>query len=155
MKKVLHSLAAPAALLLLSLMPAACDDLFLPDQPAGPPADAYDVSEAREHPGETDVWVQGYIVGAAAGSKKLVFGGPYTKNTNLILGLRDTTAVKDDCLSVQLPAGEIRDALNLVDHPELAGQQLYIKGDLVDAYFGIPGLKSPSEYWMDSGSGPE
>jgi hypothetical protein len=152
MKKVLQRLAAAAAALLLL---AACEDLFRPDTPAGPPTSAYDISEARERPGETSVWVQGYIVGVATGSKKIAFGGPYTKNTNLILGLRDTTAVKEECLSVQLPSGSLRDALNLVDHPELAGQQLYIKGDLVDAYFGIPGLKSPSEYWIASGPGPE
>ena len=94
-------------------------------------------------------------MGAATSSKKAVFGGPYTKNTNLLLGLSDTTSVREHCLAVQLPSGKIRDALNLVDHPGLTGRELYIKGDLVDAYFGIPGLKSPSEYWMDSGSSPE
>jgi len=151
MKKVLHFPAVLAALLLL----AACEDLFSPNKPAGPPTSAYDVSEVREHLGEADVWVQGYIVGVATSSKKLVFGGPYSKNTNLILGLRDTTTVKEDCLSVQLPNGSVRDVLNLVDHPELTGQQLYIKGDLVDAYFGIPGLKSPSAYWIGSGPTPE
>ena len=151
MKKVLQLLAAFAAL----LFPASCEDLFQLDKSAGPPDEAYDVAEAREHAGEGNVWVRGYIVGAATSSKKAVFGGPYTKNTNLLLGLSDTTSVREHCLTVQLPSGKIRDALNLVDHPDLTGQELYIKGDLVDAYFGIPGLKSPSEYWMDSGSSPE
>ena len=152
MKKVLQLLAAIAVLLLAA---ASCDDLFQPNKPAGPPDSAYTVPEAYDHAGEEDTWVRGYIVGVATGSKKIVFGGPYSKNTNLILGPSDTTTVREQCLAVQLPAGELRDALNLADHPELTGRELYVKGDLVDAYFGIPGLKSPSEYWMHSGSSPE
>ena len=115
----------------------------------------YDVPEAPDHAGEYDVWVRGYIVGVATGSRKITFGGPYNKNTNLILGPSDTTTVREHCLAVQLPAGSVRDALNLVDHPDLTGQEIYVRGDLVDAYFGIPGLKSPRGYWMDSGSSPE
>ena len=151
MKRCIVLLAALAALLL----PVSCEDLFKPDVPAGPPESWYDVLEARERAGEDDVWVLGYIVGVASGSRRIVFGGPFSKNTNLVLGFRDTTTVRDDCLSVQLPSGPIRDALNLVDHPDLAGREIYIKGDLVDAYYGIPGLKSPSDYWMDSGTSPE
>ena len=151
MKNAPHLLAAVAALLLLS----ACEDLFQPNKPAGPPDAAYDVVEAREHAGETGAWVQGYIVGIATGSKKYVFGAPYTKNTNLILGLTDTTTVRENCLAVQLPSGQLRDDLNLMDHPDLTGREIYIQGDLVDAYYGIPGLKSPRAYWMHAGSSPE
>ena len=151
MKRHLRPLAALAALLLLD----ACEDFFQPDKPSGPPDGAYAIPEAYEHAGESGAWVQGYIVGIATSSRKFVFGGPYIKNTNLILGPSDTTIVRERCLAVQLPAGKIRDSLNLVDHPGLTGREIYIKGDLVDAYFGIPGLKSPSEYWMDSGSSPE
>ena len=152
MKRCIDLLAALAALLLL---PVSCEDLFKPDKPAGPPDSAYDVLEAREHAGEDDVWVLGYVVGVASGSRNIVFGGPFSKNTNLVLGIRDTTTVRDSCLSVQLPAGPVREALNLVDNPDLTGREIYIKGDLVDAYYGIPGLKSPSDYWMDSGTDPE
>ncbi len=149
MKNTLRFLAALAASLVLL---ASCEDLFQPGKPAGPPESAYDVTGAREHAGEKDIWVRGYIVGVATGSKNIVLGGPYTRNTNLILGQSDTTTVRECCLAVQLPAGAIRDALNLQDHPDLTGREVYIKGDLVDAYFGLRGLKSPSDYWMDSGS---
>ena len=152
MKRYFDLVAAIVALLLPAV---SCEELFKPDKPAGPPESWYDVPEAREHAGEEDVWVAGYIVGVASGSRNIVFGGPFSKNTNLVLGIRDTTTVRDSCLSVQLPAGPVREALNLVDHPDLAGREVYIKGDLVDAYYGIPGLKSPSDYWMDSGTDPE
>lgn len=107
---------------------------------------AYDVAEARLHPGESSVWTWGYIVGAATGSKKVAFAPPFGKNTNLVLGTRASTADLDHCLSVELPAGAVRNALNLQDHPELLGRGIYIRGDLVAGYYGIPGLKAPSEY---------
>jgi len=107
---------------------------------------AYDVSEARLHPGETGVWVQGYIVGVATNTKKVAFEPPFNKRTNLVLGTRASTNDIDYCLSVELRAGEIREALNLQDNPDLLGTKIYIRGDLVSAYYGIPGLKAPSEF---------
>ena len=45
------------------------------------------------------------------------------------------------CLSVNLPSGRVRDALNLVDNQSLLGRKVCIKGNIVEAYYGIPGLK--------------
>ena len=107
---------------------------------------AYDVAEARDRAGETGVWVYGYIVGVATNTRKVSVTPPFNKNTNLVLGARASTTDPDYCLSVELPAGAVRDALNLQDHPELLGRGVYIRGDLVAAYYGIPGLKAPSKY---------
>ena len=107
---------------------------------------AYDVTTARTRAGENGVWVTGYIVGVATGTGRFSFTPPFTKNTNLVLGVRASTTDKDRCLSVELRAGEIRDALNLQDNPSLLGRKVCIKGDLVSAYYGIPGLKASSEY---------
>ena len=49
-------------------------------------------------------------------------------------------------MSVQLPAGELRDDLNLVDNPHLLGRKICLKGNIVEAYYGIPGMKNVSEY---------
>ena len=116
---------------------------------AGDISGAYDVAAARNHPGEQDVWVHGYIVGVATNTKKVGFSGPFTKNTNLVLGTKASTTDIDHCLTVELPSGPVRSALNLQDHPELLGRKVYIKGDLVSAYYGIPGLKSPQEYQLN------
>ena len=91
----------------------------------------------------------GYLVGVATSVKKVAFDPPFTKNTNLVLGPKASTDDPDRCLSVELPAGAIRNALNLQDHPELLGKKVYIRGDLVSAYYGIPGLKAPSEYSLN------
>jgi len=112
------------------------------------PADAYGVAEARTRAGEKGVWVQGYIVGVATGTGKVSFTPPFSKNTNLVLGTRVSTDDTGHCLTVELRSGPVREALNLMDHPGLLGHRVYIKGDLVSAYYGIPGLKAPSEYQL-------
>ncbi|MBO4475761.1 MAG: DUF4493 domain-containing protein [Bacteroidales bacterium] len=107
---------------------------------------AYSVSEAREHAPEEDTWVYGFIVGGDLSSSKCSFSAPFSSRTNLVLAGKSSTKDKSKCLSVQLAKGGIRDALNLVDHPELLGRQIYLKGDLVESYYGIPGLQNLSEY---------
>ena len=47
---------------------------------------------------------------------------------------------------MQLPAGEVREALNLVDNPDLLGKKVTIRGDIVSSYYGLTGLKNCTEY---------
>lgn len=108
--------------------------------------DALTVSEALESIGDQDVWVSGYIVGGDLSSASASFEKPFSSRTNLLLGPRSSTVDKDACLSVQLPSGELRDELNLVDNPGLLGRKVCLKGDIVEAYYGIPGIKNISEY---------
>ena len=42
--------------------------------------------------------------------------------------------------------GDVLDALNLVDHEENLGRQVFLKGDIVEAYYGIPGLQNITEF---------
>ena len=104
------------------------------------------VAQARDAAGEKDVWVSGYIVGGDLTSASASFEAPFTSRTNILLGPKSSTSVKTSCLSVQLPAGSLRDALNLVDNQSLLGKKVALKGDIVDAYFGIPGIKNISDY---------
>ena len=96
--------------------------------------------------GEEDVWVCGHIVGGDLSSSSASFDKPFESRTNLLLGPRSSTDDKEACLSVQLASGEIRNALNLVDNPELLGRKVCIKGDIVESYYGIPGIKNITEY---------
>ncbi len=105
------------------------------------------VGEAAQHVGETGVWLYGYIVGGDLSSAgKSVKTDGITKNTHIALADRSTITTKEDCVAVELPKGSTRDALNLVDHPELRGRRVYVKGNLVESYFGTTGLKGTSEY---------
>jgi hypothetical protein len=104
------------------------------------------VSQAYEMVGEDDVWVCGYIVGGDLTSSSASFEKPFSSRTNLLIGPRSSTSEKSSCLSVQLPSGYLRDELNLVDNPQLLGRKICVKGDIVEAYYGIPGIKNLSEY---------
>ena len=106
---------------------------------------AMTVSQAISSIGEEDVWVCGYIVGGDLTSASASFKAPFSSRTNILLGPKSSTNVKSSCLSVQLPAGELRDMLNLVDNPSLLGRRVYLRGNIVDAYYGIPGIKNISE----------
>ena len=99
------------------------------------------VSQALNSIGEEGVWVSGYIVGGDLSSSSASFDPPFTSRTNILLGPRSSTTDRSACLSVNLPSGHIRDALNLVDNLSLLGRKVSIKGNIVEAYYGIPGLK--------------
>ncbi len=108
--------------------------------------DALTVSEALSSIGEEEVWVSGYIVGGDLSSSSASFRKPFDSRTNILLGPRSSTSDKEACLSVQLSSGGLRDALNLVDNPSLLGRKICLKGNIVEAYYGIPGLKNVTEY---------
>jgi len=113
----------------------------------GEEADAYSVADAAAHAGEEDVWVYGYIVGGdltAAG--KTVKTKDIGKKTHIAIATRSSVTDKASCVAVELPSGTVRDALNLVDHPDLIGQRVYVKGNLVESYFGTTGLKGTNDY---------
>lgn len=107
---------------------------------------AYSVSQAKSHIGESDKWVYGYIVGGDLSSSRCSFAPPFVSRTNIAIAAKSSCQDKEQCLSVKLSQGDIRDALNLVDHPENFGRQIFIKGDIVSSYYGIPGLQGISEY---------
>ena len=111
-------------------------------------ADAMTVLQAQSAAGSKDVWVCGYIVGGDLTSANASFDEPFSSRTNILLGPKSSTADKDACLSVQLPAGSLRDQLNLVDNPQNLRRKVYLRGDIVDAYFGISGIKNISQFSM-------
>ena len=112
------------------------------------PETAYGVAQARSHTGEKGVWVKAYIVGGdlTSSASGISFAAPFSSRTHVAVSARSSVSEKSACLSVMLPSGSLRDDLNLVDHPENLGRQVFLKGDLVEAYFGIPGLKNLSDY---------
>lgn len=105
------------------------------------------VGEASAHVGEEGVWVTGYIVGGdLTTAGKTVSTSGIGKNTHLALADRASVTAKASCLAVELPQGKVRDALNLVDHPDLIGRRVSVKGNLVEKYYGTLGMKSTSDF---------
>ena len=49
------------------------------------------------------------------------------------------------CIGIQLPKGEVRDALNLSANPTVLGKQVVLSGDVM-LYCKGPGLKNTKSY---------
>ena len=107
---------------------------------------ALTVNQALSSVGEKEVWVSGYIVGGDLTSSSASFEKPFSSKTCLLLGPRASTADRSSCMSVQLPAGKVREALNLVDNPAMLGRKVTVRGDVVQSYYGLVGLKNCTDY---------
>ena len=108
--------------------------------------DALTVSQAMDHIGDEDVWVSGYIVGGDLTSSSASFEIPFSSRTNILIGPRSSTINRSSCIAVQLPSGSVRDALNLVDNPNNLERKVCIRGDIVESYYSLIGLKSVTDY---------
>lgn len=107
----------------------------------GDAENAMTVNQAMSSVGKEGVWVSGYVVGGDLTSSSASFKPPFTSRTCILLGPRSVVSDRSSCISVQLPSGDVRDALNLVDNPKLLGKRILIRGDIVESYYGLTGLK--------------
>lgn len=103
---------------------------------------AMDVTTARGKTGMKEVWVYGYIIGNMSPFLAM------TSETNLAIAGKTSVSSKSASLSVELKKGALRDALNLVAHPENLGKKVFLKGD-IETYFAIPGVKNVTECYLD------
>lgn len=109
--------------------------------------DAINVPDAASHAGQNGVWIYGYIVGGDLTSAgKTVKTSGITSKTHFAIAARSSVTDKESCVAVELPAGQVRDALNLADHPDFIGTRVYLKGNVVEKYYGTTGLKGTSDY---------
>jgi len=109
-------------------------------------------------------WVKGYIVGVyetkdASGATlekyQMSTAAPFYTNTNLLIAATSEEQTLANCMTVQLPKGDIRDAINLVDNAAVLGKEVMLYGSL-EKYFSMPGIKSLTGYWLDgAGINPE
>lgn len=97
-------------------------------------------------------WVKGYIVGYSSSTSSSftpVFNAEAADNAaNIILAPAADCTDQSLCIPVQLPSGDIRAALNLVDNPSNLGKEVYVFGNIYK-YFGLPGVKNTSAYKLD------
>lgn len=116
--------------------PLSVDELIEQDVPASP---------------EKDTYVKGYIVGWVDGAKLqdgARFTVPCTAASNLLLAGSSSEKDLDYIIPVQLPTGDVRTALNLVDHPENLGHEVILCGTN-EKYFGVNAIKSVTKYeWV-------
>lgn len=104
----------------------------------------YDVNAAIAAANGTGVYVKGFIVGSISG-QVLASGAQFSATSEqasniLIAASADETSLAN-CMPVQLPAGAVRSAINLVDNPGNYKQEVILYGN-IEKYFGATGLKS-------------
>ena len=100
---------------------------------------------ALENSRPDSAWVKGYIVGTAkeGGLVEDTIAG-----TNFTLG--DATNQTTGCVAIELPKGDIRNALSLKAYPEYVGKLIKVYG-APQVYFSAPGVKGTSKYeFIDS-----
>lgn len=103
---------------------------------------AYTVAELRAMSYSTtvkDKWVKGTICGMLDGSNKLITSD-FNSNTNIVIG------TETEYVAIKLPAGTIRDRVNLKDNPYMLGKDILIKGSLEQYLISFVGVKDPTEY---------
>lgn len=105
----------------------------------------YTVEDIKKH-GATgsNVFVKAYIVGfvpeKAIDDAKFTAEGCEAVSNVLIAAYADETSV-DNVMPVQLPVGDVRNAINLKDNPTNIKQEVVLCGN-IETYFGKTGLKS-------------
>ena len=112
--------------------------------------DVVDVETFISTPIVNQVWVKGYIVGAATGAngkKRYDFEPPFEYDTALLLADDPATADISCVVSVCLTScsKKIREELNLKDHPENRGKALSVFG-FRETYLAVPGIKKIDAY---------
>ena len=98
--------------------------------------------------------VTGYIVGAMNSTGYVPEFGTTTVNTNILLSDNADETDIANCIIVQLPKGDIRSALNLVDNAGNYKKQVKITGS-IEKYFQSAGLKNPTAYEFTGVTGIE
>lgn len=102
-------------------------------------------------------WVEGYIIGVyetkdsegkTMEKYKMSTVAPFYTNTNIIIADDVNETDLNKCMPVQLPAGDIRQILNLVDNDSLLEKKVKLQGSF-EKYYSIPGLKTVTGYWIN------
>lgn len=160
----MHPILSPALHSLLRLLfvaslvwilPTSCEKSLLLDDESNEEGGNNDENETPEEVGDTltvaqfrqivpggVVVVKGYIVGylASTSFSSAVFGLPTeTANTNFIMADNMDETNPDQCIAVKLNAGDERNALNLLDHPEYLHEYVAVRG-LCTTYFRRNGI---------------
>lgn len=148
-------MAAMAAFTFIS-----CEDVpepyTLPTQPGAPTTpevatqgtevSPYTVTDAKTVKTGTGKYIKGYIVGYVPDKalNEAIFGdasSAETAPTNILLAAKADEKEVNNCMPIQLPAGDLRTALNLKDNPGNLKKELIICGN-IETYFRATGLKS-------------
>ena len=110
------------------------------------PTGAVTIDQAKQMIGEKNVMVFGFILGGDVTENTIRVKPPFSSRTNLIIATSMKERNRYNMFAVELPSGDVRDGLNLVSNRELLGSAIVIVGNIVESYYGYPGVKSTKSY---------
>lgn len=121
---------------------------------SGTEASPYNIAGAKANQGSSK-WIEGYVVGNVDGqgmdmTTESKFEGAFTVKTNVLIASKAGETDFNKCFAVQLPAGAVRDGLNLVDNATNLGKKVKLYGSL-EAYFGKPGIRNTTYFELEGG----
>ena len=100
-------------------------------------------------------WVKAYIVGyiptgdnTSSTISDIIFGTEGAGPTNIVIATSADSKDINNCMAVQLPSGDVRNALNLQAHPENLGKEVLLYGTM-EKYFGSAGVKTVTAAILD------
>ncbi len=126
------------------------DDDDNPDDSGISLGDEVSVATFCNTPIYTQIWLKGYIVGAATGANgkmRYEFTSPFNYDTAILLADSPTADDNSEVASVCLNSCSkaIREELNLKAHPENKGKRLKVFG-FQGTYLKLPGIKKIDAY---------
>ena len=106
------------------------------------------IEEAKERVGEKDLSVSGFILGGDATERTMRIAPPFTSASHIVIAPSMMERNRNNCFVVELPSGEIREALNLVVNDDLLGSPIVVVGDIVESYYGYTGIKRTEDFTL-------
>ena len=98
--------------------------------------------------GQEMVWVKGIIMGSLNSSGSALLEGEQVAASNIALADAASETDAKQMLPVQLPSGELRAALNVLDNPAHVGKEVMVYGYILK-YMSRTGLKNVSDFILD------
>lgn len=97
-------------------------------------------------------YIVGFTTGGGSGKATYDFDAPFTANTNFAIADSPTERDVTKLLPVQLTSS-FQTTYGLSTNPSFVGKKVFVTGSL-EAYFSVPGLKSPSAISFDGTTPP-
>lgn len=128
-------LAAPLLFIACNDSSSEIDTPTEPTLPAGTESDPFGAGNISDAVGRTSIWIEGYVVGADVESRAIPQEG--TRSNILIASSASATDAKS-CVRIDLEdESDAQARLNIVDHPDLIGGAIKVKGDVTKDAAGV------------------
>lgn len=112
------------------------------------PTGVYSIEEAKNHVGEKNISVFGYIYGGDATTNSVRIYPPFQSKSSIVIAPTMAERDRNNTFVVELPTGKVRDDLNLVNNYYLLGRAVVVTGEIVASYYGYIGIKGVKSYLL-------